>query len=108
VPFMEGESFRLVQYRLPLRTKQYGVREPNFSRKYRKKQIDMAIVPIVGTDKTFRRIGFGKGMYDRFFAREGTHIAHTIFVQRVWQYSPVPLTDVWDVQADEILVGRLR
>ena len=108
VPFMEAESFRLVQYRLPLHTKQYGVREPNFSRKYRKKQIDMAIVPIVGTDKTLRRIGFGKGMYDRFFAREGAHIAHTIFVQRVWQYSPVLLTDVWDVQADEILVGLLR
>ena len=36
VPFMEGESFRLVQYRQPLRTRRFGVREPGISRKYRK------------------------------------------------------------------------
>ena len=37
VPFMEGESFRLVQYRLPLEIKQFGVREPRFSRKKRRR-----------------------------------------------------------------------
>ncbi len=106
VPFMEGESFRLVQYRLPLRRAQYGIYEPNFSRKYQKKQIDIAIVPIVGTDPTFRRIGFGKGMYDRFYSREGhRRIDCTIFVQRVWQYSPTQLTDTWDIHPDELLVG---
>jgi 5-formyltetrahydrofolate cyclo-ligase len=105
VPFMAGESFRLVQYRLPLRTKCFGVREPIFSRKYRKKQIDIAIVPIAGTDSTGRRIGFGKGMYDRFFAREGHTIARVIFVQRAAQFSPKVITDAWDVRADEILTG---
>jgi 5-formyltetrahydrofolate cyclo-ligase len=108
VPFMEGESFRLVQYRLPLRTKRFGVREPIFSRKYRKKRIDIAIVPIVGTDSMSRRIGFGKGMYDRFFAREGQRIAHVIFVQRAEQRSSNVITDVWDVRADEILTGCIR
>jgi len=107
VPFMEGESFRLVQYRLPLHRRQFGVREPNFSNKYRNRQIDIAIVPIIGTDPTGRRVGFGKGMYDRFFAREGDAIAHVIFVQRTWQYAPCRVTDDWDVQADEVLVGRL-
>jgi 5-formyltetrahydrofolate cyclo-ligase len=108
VPFMEGESFRLVQYRLPLRTKRFGVREPIFSRKYRKKRIDIAVVPIVGTDPTLRRVGFGKGMYDRFFTREGYRIADVIFVQRTEQYTPCVITDAWDVQADEILTGRIR
>jgi len=108
VPFMEGESFRLVQYRLPLRKRQYGVREPKFSRKYRKKRIDIAIVPIVGSDATLRRVGFGKGMYDRFFAREGHRVMQTIFVQRVGQFSPAVMTDEWDVQADEIVVGHSR
>ena len=108
VPFMEGESFRLVQYRLPLRTKQYGVREPNISKKYRNKRIDIAIVPIVGTDRTLRRVGFGRGMYDRFFAREHGRIGRTIFVQRALQWSPDVVTDAWDVRADEIIVGTRR
>jgi len=108
VPFMEGESFRLVQYRLPLRTKQYGVREPKFSRKYRKKRIDIAIIPILGTDATLRRVGFGKGMYDRFFAREGEGIAYRIFIQRTAQISTHVITDAWDIRGDEILTGRTR
>jgi 5-formyltetrahydrofolate cyclo-ligase len=107
VPFMEGESFRLVQYRLPLRTKRYGVREPNVSTQYRKEQIDLAVVPIIGTDPTGRRIGFGKGMYDRFFAREGARIGRVIFVQRVVQYAPEVVTDSWDLHGDMIVHGRL-
>lgn len=106
VPFMEGESFRLVQYRLPLRTRRFGVREPKFSRKHRKRRIDMAVVPIVGTDMTLRRVGFGRGMYDRFFAQESDRIAHVVFVQRIGQYSPTVITDAWDVRADEIVTGR--
>jgi len=108
VPFMEGESFRLVQYRLPLRIRQYGVREPKFSRKYRKKQIDIAIVPIVGTDPAMRRIGFGKGMYDRFFARRTYRISRVIFVQRSGQFCSEVITDKWDISADELVVGRTR
>jgi 5-formyltetrahydrofolate cyclo-ligase len=102
---MEGESFRLVQYRLPLRRGRFGVREPRFSNRYTKELIDIAVVPIVGTDPTGRRIGFGQGMYDRFFAREGSRIARTIFVQRCLQWSPEILTDGHDVQADEIVTG---
>ncbi len=105
VPFMEGESFRLVQYRLPLKTKKYGVKEPKFSKKYRKKVIDLAIIPIVGTDRSGRRVGFGKGMYDRFFASEGDHIKYLIFVQRALQQSKTVVTDVWDIAADEIITA---
>ncbi len=105
VPFMEGDSFRLVKYRLPLSIKQYGVREPKISKQYRKKRIDISIVPIVGTDKTFRRIGFGKGMYDRFYARDKRNIKETIFVQRVLCFSKEIVTDDFDVRADRIITG---
>ena len=108
VPFMEGESFRLVQYRLPLRRRRYGVREPDFSNRYTKEPIDIAIVPIVGTDTSCRRIGFGKGMYDRFFAREGGRIGRTIFVQRCLQWYSGLLTDDWDIRADEMIAATLR
>jgi 5-formyltetrahydrofolate cyclo-ligase len=102
VPFMEGESFRLVQYRLPLKRKKYGVQEPNFSNKYRNRMIDIAIVPIVGTDRSWKRIGFGKGMYDRFFANHGCEVERIVFVQRVLLQSREVITDSWDVMADEL------
>ncbi len=66
VPFMVGKSFKMVKFRLPLSRKKFGIFEPKNS--YKKiKKIDMAVVPVLGVDGTFGRIGFGKGMYDRFF-----------------------------------------
>lgn len=103
VPFMQGESFTLVKYRLPLGKKQFGIREPKYSRQYRMRSIDLAIVPIVGTDATLRRIGFGKGMYDRFFERERKKIKRTVFVSRVLCFCHQTVTDHYDVQADMII-----
>lgn len=103
VPFMEGESFRLVQYRLPLETKKFGIKEPKYSNQYRKKKIDIAVVPIVGVDITGRRVGFGKGMYDRFFEKEGKTINKTVFVARQLCYSVTKITDDYDVHAELII-----
>jgi len=106
VPFMEGESFRLVKYRLPLRKKQFGIYEPKFSKQYRPRKIDVAVVPIVGTDPTLRRVGFGRGMYDRFFEKERQNIREILFVQRHLCYSPHVVTDRYDIQADVLISGR--
>jgi len=103
VPFMEGKSFRLVKYRFPLHKKRFGIYEPKFSKQYRAKDIDLAIVPVVGIDLTGRRVGFGKGMYDRFFAKEKKRIKKIIFVQRNLCLSKVILTDDWDVKGDIIV-----
>ena len=103
VPFMEGKSFRLVKYRLPLRKKRFGIKEPKDSHQYRNKQIDIAIVPMVGVDATLRRVGFGKGMYDRFFEKEVKNINKIIFVARALCYSKEVITDHYDVQADMII-----
>ncbi len=105
VPFMEGESFRLVKYRLPLETKKYGVKEPKFSKQYRRRVIECAIVPIVGTDRSFRRIGFGKGMYDRFFAKHKKEMGQVIFAQRVLCWSSALITNDYDVKADAIVTA---
>ena len=104
VPFMEGKSFRLVKYRYPLERKRFGIKEPKYSRQYRNKQIDIAIVPIVGMDATYRRVGFGKGMYDRFFEKEMKNIATTVFVARRLCYSKSVVTDDYDVKADVVIV----
>jgi len=102
VPFMEGKSFRLVKYRLPLRKKRFGIKEPNDSKQYRNKKIDLAIIPVVGVDSTLRRVGFGKGMYDRFFEKEQLNINKVIFVARELCYSKEVVTDHYDVKADVI------
>ena len=103
VPFMEGESFSLVKYRMPLQRKQFGIREPKYSKQYRKRKIDLAIVPMVGTDPTLKRVGFGKGMYDRFFEQEQKNIKKTVFVSRKLCMSPHVVTDYYDISADMII-----
>jgi 5-formyltetrahydrofolate cyclo-ligase len=105
VPFMEGESFRLVKYRMPLERKKFGIKEPKYSKQYKPRGIDIAIVPIVGSDPSKRRIGFGKGMYDRFFEREGKNIKKTLFVTRVLCLSSQVITDDYDIKADEIITA---
>jgi len=104
VPFMEGKSFSLVKYRQPLERKRFGIKEPKYSRQYRNKKIDIAIVPIVGIDLTQRRVGFGKGMYDRFFEKEMKNIGKTVFVARQLCYSSQIVTDAHDVKAELIIV----
>lgn len=105
VPFMEGASFRLVKYRLPLKKKKFGIKEPNDSKQYRIKNIDIAIVPIVGVDRTLRRVGFGKGMYDRFYEKQNRYIKKTVFVARELCYSKEIITDDYDVKADMIITA---
>lgn len=106
VPLMEGASFRPVKYRLPLQRKRFGIYEPKYSRQYRPRKIDVAVVPIVGTDPTMRRIGFGKGFFDRFFEEEKRNIQEIIFIQRRLCYSPVVITEEHDVGADAVIAGR--
>ena len=104
VPFMEGASFRLVKYRYPLKKKRFGIKEPNDSKQHRNKQIDLAVVPIVGMDAAHRRVGFGKGMYDRFFEKETKNIKKVVFVARELCYSDKIVTDHYDVKADLVIV----
>ncbi len=106
VPFMLGSSFIVVQYRLPLYKKRFNIYEPKISKKYRKKGIDIAIVPVISIDKSGRRVGFGKGMYDRFFAREGRHIGKTVFVAKDLYIYDGLITQEYDIESDYIVSTR--
>ncbi len=105
VPFMEGESFSLVKYRLPVNIKKFGVKEPNYSNKYNK-QIDLAIVPIIGTDNTLRRVGFGKGFYDRFFEHNRDKINTVLFIGRKYCVSKSMITNSYDVRGDFYITSK--
>jgi 5-formyltetrahydrofolate cyclo-ligase len=98
VPFMECVSFKLVKYRLPVWKKRFNILEPANSWRLRQK-VDVIIVPVIGVDGDLRRVGFGKGMYDRFFAALKPR-PFTIFVQLVKCYTQDRLCEAYDVQAD--------
>ena len=107
VPFMQGESFKLVKFRLPLKVKKFNIKEPNNS--YLKvKEIDLSIVPILGIDSTCRRVGFGKGMYDRFYSKFGRNIKKSIFLQRDIYYTKEKITNSYDISADIIFANSIK
>lgn len=103
VPYMQGDSFKIIKYRLPLYTKKFGIKEPNNSF-LKAAKIDLAIVPIVGVDSIAKRIGFGKGMYDRFFGRL-TYKPTLVFTQLTLCKSNEILSCDHDIQSDYIITS---
>ncbi len=104
LPFMEGKSFKMVPFRLPLHRKKFGIMEPgNTIRKI--KHVDAVVVPIVACDGNLQRIGFGKGMYDRFFSRL-QKIPYTIFVQQVLCHTDKKICDPYDISCDIVITAN--
>ncbi|MFA6759952.1 MAG: 5-formyltetrahydrofolate cyclo-ligase [Sulfuricurvum sp.] len=104
-PFMQGKSFKMVPYRLPLRKSKFGIFEAGKSLKSINK-VDIAIVPVVGVDRQLKRVGFGKGMYDRFFEKLKKR-PFTIFVQPRLCYTQSAVCDGYDIQSDLIVTPHL-
>lgn len=103
VPYMKGDSFIPVEFRYPLKIKRFGIKEPPYSTCYKNK-IDLAVVPIVGIDETLRRIGFGAGMYDRFYDRL-EYRPITIFTQLKLCVSKEIITSSHDIEPDYIITA---
>ncbi len=103
VPYMQGKTFVPVKYRLPLKKARFGIKEPSYSN-FRNGNItlDMVIVPIVGIDETYRRIGFGAGMYDRFYEKLQTKPI-TIFTQLKLCKSKTVVTSKHDIRPNFII-----
>lgn len=106
VPFMQGESFKMVPFRLPLKKRKFGIYEAGKSLRDIK-NIDIAIVPVVGVDGNLQRVGFGKGMYDRFFAKLRKR-PYTIFMQSEFCYTKEFLCDDYDIACDVIITPNMR
>jgi 5-formyltetrahydrofolate cyclo-ligase len=103
VPFMVGDSLKIVPFRLPLNRKKYNIYEPNNSNLQVK--IDLAVVPIIGSDLTLRRVGFGVGFYDRFFASL-TYKPKIIFTQLCPCQAKTTLTQIHDIKSDYIITNK--
>jgi len=101
VPFMQSTSFKMVPFRLPLKKNTVGIYEAgNTLRDIRK--IDIAIVPTVGVDRNLQRIGFGKGMYDRFFAKLYKK-PYMIFIQPKICKTNKLICDDYDITCDLLI-----
>jgi 5-formyltetrahydrofolate cyclo-ligase len=106
VPFMQGKSFKMVPFRLPLKQNEFGIFEAGNTIK-NIKNIDVAIVPAVGVDGNLQRVGFGKGMYDRFFAKFKKR-PYTIFIQPEICFTKKFICDNYDVACDLLLTPRAK
>jgi len=105
VPFMQDISFKMVKYSLPLKKKKFNIYEPKNKNKTKQK-IDIAVVPIIGIDKNFKRVGFGKGMYDRFFPKLN-YKPKIIFTQLYPCMINKSITDEFDITADIFISYKL-
>ncbi|MCI5787119.1 MAG: 5-formyltetrahydrofolate cyclo-ligase [Helicobacter trogontum] len=100
VPKLKKTSFNMVEYRLPLVKNHWRIYEPKTCNIYKNILIDIAIVPVLGVDKNMKRIGFGKGMYDRFYETLKIN-PYSIFVSRLRHVSTESLCEWHDIQADK-------
>lgn len=106
IPFMEGESFKVVPFRLPLKKKKFDIFEAGNTH-ININKFDIAIVPAVGVDGDLKRIGFGKGMYDRFFEKLKKK-PYTIFLQHEICYTNKFICDEHDIACDLLLTPTAR
>ena len=98
VPFIEGVSFKMVRYRLPEITGDFNIQTCRNSF-VKINKIDIMIIPALGVDRNFKRIGHGKGMYDRFVEKiKNTPL--TIFAQKKICYFDADICEKHDVSAD--------
>ncbi|MDR2034314.1 MAG: 5-formyltetrahydrofolate cyclo-ligase [Helicobacteraceae bacterium] len=102
-PFAQGVSFKALPYRLPLSRQSLGIFAPANSLREIKKT-DVLIAPTVAVDASFARIGFGKGMYDRFVCGL-VKKPIVIFVQPFFLGAP-KVSDAWDLRGDYLASGN--
>jgi 5-formyltetrahydrofolate cyclo-ligase len=100
IPLIRGNDMFVVKYRLPLSKKQFGIFEAKYSTFNRK--IDLAVIPIIGLDKSYKRIGFGKGFYDKFFDKLA-YKPIMIFTQLTLCKSNIYLCEDYDIEADYLV-----
>ena len=105
VPFVKEISFKMVPYRYPFHKSRFGTKQSSNSLFY-KKQISVAIVPILAIDKKGRRIGFGKGMYDRFFNQKKYKNTFIIFIQLKNIFINDVITQGYDLNCDALITSK--
>lgn len=101
IPRLDGSEFDLLEYRFPLHKGRFSLHEPS-GRKKDIRRLDAMVVPILGWDKEMRRVGFGKGFYDRFYSKLSNK-PYIIFISLLGVYIDENITQHFDIGADLVL-----
>ena len=99
IPFIQKVTFKMVRYRYPFSKSTFHTWQSSPSAFY-KQDLDVALVPVIGVDVDRRRIGFGKGMYDRFFHKKKYKKIIIIFIQLEQILSYQKITESFDIRCD--------
>lgn len=105
-PKIKAEEMEIVSVRLPLKRGAFQIWESSSSLSYFPK-FDLALIPILAFDCKMRRIGFGKGYYDRFFTKSFLK-PYIIFLSRHIVFSSKKITQDYDIQANMVLTHKSR
>ena len=93
------EGGTLSHYRLEESTRlvinKWGIPEPDDEQEVQLDQIDAVVVPLIISDKSGHRIGYGKGYYDRFLAE--TNVTYRIGVSLSPPLDCIPMIEAHDV-----------
>jgi len=90
-------QMKMVKFRLPT-VKGRLTTEPATVNSFTGK-VEVAVIPVIGIDKTGRRVGFGKGVYDRFFSQL-SYKPSVIFIQLAPCFFNRVVTDWWDLEGE--------
>jgi 5-formyltetrahydrofolate cyclo-ligase len=80
----------------------YGIREPALKKPVNLKSLDLVIVPGLAFDKQGRRLGRGKGYYDRFLSKISKH---SIALGLAYDFQILPFipTTEYDVEVQKVI-----
>ena len=95
-----------------LKPNRYGILEPvTFARRLvRAQKLDLILIPLVGFDTTGRRLGMGKGFYDRSLEflnhRQGWRKPHILGLAHDFQRVDALPAEPWDVPLQGVVTDR--
>ena len=110
MPFISGESLYAVPFCKgdPVAPGRFGQPEPVNAETVVQKAPDIIVVPAVAVDREGRRLGYGKGYYDRFISALRKEGASPFVVAPVFSFQVLDLLphDPWDEKLDCIVTEK--
>ncbi len=83
---------------------QFGILEPAAEAENKADKLDYLCVPSLAVDVDHYRVGYGKGVYDKFLAQQGVYMSKVVYLAYAEAVLTSCLPDAHDIQADEVCV----
>ncbi|CAL1518054.1 5-formyltetrahydrofolate cyclo-ligase [Chitinophaga sp. MM2321] len=80
----------------------FGIPEPVSGEPIQPEDIDLVFVPLLAFDREGQRVGYGKGMYDRFLQQCRPDV-HTVGLSLFNPVEKITDTDPWDVPLQTVV-----